>query len=114
MTAFKLKVQDNKFFLRPKSYIQETKAIGIISKAGRYGGTYAHQEIALNFCYWMSPPFQVWLFKKFQELMRQEYNRQKLQWDVKKITDNIDEIRNVLDTIEGQDPDRNRLLDKSK
>ena len=76
---------------------------------GRGGAVYAHKDIALNFCYWLSPKFQIYFIKAFQDLMDKEMNRKKLEWDIKKITDNIDEIRNILDTIDGQTPNRNRL-----
>ena len=107
LDTFKLDMLRNTTLVTPKKWIEQTGAIGLVSKAGRYGGgTYAHQDIALNFCYWLSPHFQVYLIKAFQQLMQ---DREKLKWDVRKITDNIDEIRNILDTIDGQDPNRNRL-----
>lgn len=101
---------DNRFTLSPLKWIEETGAVGIISKLGRYGGTYAHKDIALNFCYWLNPEFQVFMIKKFQELMEQEFNRRNLEWHISKITDNVEEIRNLLDTIPGQNPERNRIL----
>lgn len=109
LNAFKLKYLQNKNVLSTKIWVEETNAIGIISKAGRYGGTYAHKDIALNFCYWLSPSFQVYMIKAFQELMKQEHERNNLEWHISKITDNIDEVRNLLDTIPGQNQDRNRL-----
>lgn len=109
LNAFKLKYLQNKNILSPKIWIEETNAIGIISKPGRYGGTYAHKDIALNFCYWLSPSFQVYMIKAFQELMKQEHERNNLEWHISKITDNIDEVRNLLDTIPGQNQNRNRL-----
>ncbi len=57
------------------NYIKMTNAIGLTSKAGRYGGTYAHSDIALNFCYWISPKFQVYLIKEFQRLKADEQLR---------------------------------------
>jgi len=107
--AFKNEAGHNRFGITPSVWIEKTKAIGITSKAGRYGGTYAHKDIVLGFCYWLSPPFQVYMLKEFQRLKKDEANRQQLEWNVKKITDNVEEIRNILDTIEGQDPSRNRL-----
>lgn len=99
----------NRFTMSPKKWVDLTNAVGLTVKAGRTGGTFAHKDIALNFCYWLSPKFQIYFIKAFQELMNERMNRKKLEWDVKKITDNIEEIRNILDTIEGQDPTRNRL-----
>jgi len=112
MNNFRLKHLEKRYSATPQKYIAQTNAIGIISKSGRYGGTYAHKEIALNFCYWISPQFQVYLYKAFTELMELEFQRKNLEWHVSKITDNIDEVRNLLDTIPGQKPERDRLKDK--
>ena len=109
MVYFKNKAAENRYIVTPQNYISDTKAIGIISKSGRYGGTYAHRDIALNFCYWLSPAFQVFLLKAFQELMEKEYDRRNLKWHISKITDNIDEVRNLLDTIPFQEQERNRI-----
>ena len=68
MSAFRLLATENRHAITPKKYITQTGAIGIISTAGRYGGTFAHSDIALNFCYWLSPKFQVYLIKEFQRL----------------------------------------------
>ena len=51
MAAFRLAASENRNLINPKRYIKETGAIGLISTAGRYGGTFAHTDIALNFCY---------------------------------------------------------------
>ena len=102
------------FVLSMSEWIKETNAIGIKSKMGRYGGTYAHKDIALNFCYWLDPAFQVFLIKAFQELMYREFNRQNLEWHISKLTDNVDEMRNLLDTIPGQNITRNRLNQASE
>ncbi len=56
----RLKATSNSFSISPSKWIHETKAIGIITKKGRFGGgTFVHRDIALNFCYWLSPAFQV-------------------------------------------------------
>ncbi len=77
---------NNRFVLSLKKWISETKAIGIRSKAGRYGGTYAHKDIALGFCYWLSPPFQMYLVKEFQRLkeIESEQHEHQLQWSVRR------------------------------
>ena len=75
MSAFRLLATENRHSITPKKYIEQTGAIGIISTAGRYGGTYAHSDIALNFCYWLSPSFQVYLLKEFQRLKADEQLR---------------------------------------
>lgn len=115
MATFRDMAADNRNLLTPKNYIELTGAVGIISKAGRYGGTYAHKDIALNFCYWLSPEFQVAMIRAFQVLMEQEYQRQNLDWHISKVADLLEEARIWLDTVPGQDPSRNRLqafLDK--
>lgn len=106
---FRLKHLENRFSVTPQKYIKATDAIGIMSKSGRYGGTYAHKEIALNFCYWLSPVFQAFMYKAFTELMKREAERKNLKWHISKITDNVEEIRNLLDTIPFQEENRNRL-----
>jgi len=112
MVNFRMTAQQNRYVATPQKYIKETGAIGIISKSGRYGGTYAHKDIALNFCYWLDPAFQVFLIKAFQELLHREFSRQNLEWHISKLTDNVDEMRNLLDTIPGQQPQCNRLIKK--
>lgn len=114
MTSFKNMAQENRYLVRPQNYINETNAIGIVSKKGRYGGTYAHSDIALNFCYWISPPFQVWFIKEFQRLQKVEAETLNLEWHISKITNNIDEVRNLLDTIPHQKPSLNRLNKEKK
>lgn len=114
MVNFKMKYLENRNVLTPQRWIEETGAIGIISKSGRYGGTWAHSDIALNFCYWLSPPFQVYFVKEFQRLKKEEFDRKNLEWHVERLTNLIDEARNWLDTIPGQTPESNRLLLASK
>lgn len=76
----------NNFNLTPRKWIKATQAIGIVSKSGRYGGgTFAHQDIAINFCYWLSPTFQLYLIKEFQRLKQEESKRLSLEWNVKRI-----------------------------
>jgi hypothetical protein len=72
----------NSFTLTPKQWIDGTGAIGIISKAGRYGGTYAHRDIAFEFASWISVEFKLYLIKEFQRLKEQE--RAQLGWDIKR------------------------------
>ena len=75
MARFKMRSMENRNLISAKRYAEETGAIGIISKSGRYGGTFAHSDIALNFCYWLSPEFQVYLIKEFQRLKAEEQLR---------------------------------------
>lgn len=101
---------ENRTFISPKNYIEQTGAIGLVSKAGKHGGgTFAHSEIALEFCTWLSAPFKVYFYKEFQRLKMEDFDRKNLEWHISKITDNVDEIRNLLDTIPGQRMERNRL-----
>lgn len=72
----------NSFTLTPKQWIERTGAIGIQSKAGRYGGTYAHLDIALGFAAWISVEFKLYLIKEFQRL--KETERQTLGWDIRR------------------------------
>lgn len=108
----RLKATSNSYSITPSKWIKTTNANGMTSKGGRYGGTFVHRDLALNFCYWLSPSFQVFFIKAFQELIEKEFNRQNLEWHIKKLTDNIENARNILDTIPGQDPKRNRLKNK--
>jgi len=72
----------NSFVLTAKQWIERTGAIGIQSKAGRYGGTYAHLDIALEFAAWISVEFKLYLIKEFQRL--KETERQTLGWDIRR------------------------------
>ena len=72
----------NSFTLTPKQWIEKTGAIGIISKAGRYGGSYAHKDIAFEFASWISVEFKLYLIKEFQHLKDDENRRLSLAWDL--------------------------------
>jgi hypothetical protein len=72
----------NNFVLSVKSWIEKTNAIGIVAKAGRYGGTYAHKDIAYHFGMWISPRFQLLLVKEYQRL--QEEKQKLLGWTAKR------------------------------
>lgn len=72
----------NSFTLTPKQWIEKTNAIGIVSKPGRYGGTYAHKDIAFEFASWISVEFKLYLIKEFQRLKTEE--RKQLGWDIRR------------------------------
>lgn len=72
----------NSFTLTPKRWIEATRAVGITSKAGRYGGTYAHKDIAFEFASWVSVEFKLYLIKEFQRL--KETEREQLGWDIRR------------------------------
>ena len=74
----------NTFTLSPKKWISLTNAIGIISKAGRYGGTYAHSDIAFEFASWISPEFKLYIIKDYQRLKSDANHIKKLEWNVKR------------------------------
>ncbi len=80
--AFKNEAGSNSFTMTPKRWIEATNAIGITSKSGRYGGTYAHQDIAFEFASWISAEFKLYLLKEFQRLKKDELERKKLEWNV--------------------------------
>ena len=75
----------NSFNLTPKKWVESTDAIGIYSKPGRYGGTYAHKDIAFEFGSWISPLFKLMLLKEFQRLKEEESNRYNLEWNIKRL-----------------------------
>jgi hypothetical protein len=72
----------NSFSLTPKRWIARTGAVGIIAKAGRYGGTYAHKDIAFEFAAWVSVEFKLYLIKEFQRL--KETEQEQLGWDIRR------------------------------
>ena len=72
----------NSFFLSAKKWIDLTGAIGLIASAGRYGGTFAHSDIALEFGSWLSPEFKLYLIKEFKRLKEDENMRLSLAWNL--------------------------------
>ncbi len=80
--GFKNRAGLNSFVLTPKQWIEATAAIGILSKSGRYGGTYAHKDIAFEFASWISVEFKLYLIKEFQRLKESE--KAQLGWDIKR------------------------------
>jgi hypothetical protein len=74
----------NSFVLTPRQWIDATSAIGIVSRAGRYGGTFAHKDIAFEFASWISVEFKLYLIKEFQRLKDDENDRLKLGWNLQR------------------------------
>jgi hypothetical protein len=72
----------NSFALTPKQWIEATSAVGIVSKRGRYGGTFAHKDIAFEFASWISVEFKLYLIKEFQRLKEDENSRLSLAWNL--------------------------------
>src|SRR5690554_2061279 len=79
----------NSFSLTPKRWIEETNAIGIVSKTGRYGGTFAHKDIAFEFATWLSAEFKFYLIKEFQRLKDDENDRLNLEWNLQRTISKI-------------------------
>ena len=92
----------NRFMMSAKQWIQKTNAIGIIASAGRYGGTFAHKDIAIEFCSWISPEFKLLLIREFQRLKEQEASLLNEEWDLKRLLSKVnyrihtDAIKNTL------------------
>ncbi|MBI4238728.1 MAG: KilA-N domain-containing protein [Deltaproteobacteria bacterium] len=72
----------NSFILTVKQWVEETRAIGLVSRAGRYGGTFAHKDIAFEFATWISVEFKLFLIKEFQRLKEDENSRLSLAWNL--------------------------------
>ena len=72
----------NRFTMTPQKWIDSTNAIGIISKAGRYGGTYAHYDLALEFASWISPEFKLYIIQDYKRLKSDENSKLSLSWNL--------------------------------
>ena len=72
----------NAFTLSPQKWIEKTKAIGIVSKPGRYGGTFAHTDIAMEFASWVSPEFKLYIIQDYKRLKLDENSRLSLGWNL--------------------------------
>lgn len=75
----------NSFKISVKEWIEQTNAKGLVAKTGRYGGTYAHRDIAFEFGTWISPVFKLYLIKEYQRLKEVESNQHNLEWNVKRM-----------------------------
>ncbi len=82
--AFRNESGSNSFTLTPQKWIETTNAKGMISKSGRYGGTFAHRDIAFEFASWLSPEFKLYLITEFQRLKKEESNNLKLEWNLQR------------------------------
>ena len=83
--TFKNEAGSNKFKISPQKWIKETSAIGIISKSGNNGGTYAHPDIAFEFASWLSPEFKLYLITEFQRLKKNEAYQNKIDWHANRV-----------------------------
>lgn len=82
LNGIKINLTGNAFVFSVKQWVEETNAIGIESRAGRYGGTYAHRDIAFEFGSWLSPSFKLYLIVELQRLKGEEAKQKNLEWDV--------------------------------
>ena len=80
--SFRTQAGANAFTMSPKKWIGATNAMGIVSKAGRYGGTYAHSDIAFEFASWISPEFKLYIIKDYKRLKAEENSRLSLNWNL--------------------------------
>ena len=80
--GFRNTAGSNSFTLSPQKWIEATNAIGIISKSGRYGGTFAHSDIAFEFASWISAEFKLYIIKDYKRLKNEESNRLSLNWNL--------------------------------
>ncbi len=102
----------NNFKVSVKEWTEKTNAIGIFSKAGRYGGTYAHKDIAFEFGTWISPTFKLYLITEYQRLKEVETNQYNLEWNFKRIISkanyhiHTDAVKNYILPKKNYDKDR--------
>ena len=82
----------NNFYMSPQKWIKSTNAIGIISKSGNNGGTYAHPDIAFEFASWLSPEFKLYLIQEFQRLKKNEAYQNKVDWKANRLLAKVNYI----------------------
>lgn len=87
--SFRNEAGSNAFVLSPQKWIKATNAIGLVSKSGRSGGTFAHQDIAFEFASWISPHFKLYLLKEFQRLKQNEFKSNKIEWETSRILSKV-------------------------
>jgi len=83
--GFEKEAGKNAFTLSPQQWVEKTNAIGVISKSGRGGGTYAHKDIAFKFASWISAEFELYIIKDYQRLKEDENSKISLEWNVKRV-----------------------------
>jgi len=81
---FRMQTGLGNFILTVKDWVEKTDAVGMMAKAGRYGGTYAHRDIAFEFCSYVSPVFKLYFIKEFQRLKEDEAKRLNSDWNLKR------------------------------
>ena len=83
--TFEKQAGKNSFYMSPQKWIKETNAVGIISKSGNNGGTYARSDIALEFASWLSPEFKLYVIQEFERLKKNEAYQNKIDWHVNRV-----------------------------
>lgn len=91
-TTFEQAAGKNSFYMSPQKWIKETNAIGIISKSGNHGGTYAHSDIALEFASWLSPEFKLYVIQEFERLKKTESYQEKIEWQASRLLSKVNYI----------------------
>lgn len=87
--TFENQAGKNSFYMSPQKWIKETNAIGIISKSGNNGGTYAHSDIAFEFASWLSPEFKLYLIQEFERLKKNESYQHKIEWQANRVLSKV-------------------------
>lgn len=100
MAHFTLEAMNNRTTVSAQKFVEMTGAISLVSKSGRYGGTWAHKDIALEFMTWLDPVFKVYFIKEFQRLKEEEAARTSQIWAAERVKDLLDEARNWMDMVQ--------------
>ena len=87
--TFENEAGKNSFYLSPQKWINTTNAIGIISKSGNNGGTYAHSDIAFEFASWLSPEFKLYLIQEFERLKKNEAYQNQIEWHANRMLSKV-------------------------
>lgn len=87
--TFENEAGKNSFYLSPQKWINSTNAIGIISKSGNNGGTYAHSDIAFEFASWLSPEFKLYLIQEFERLKKNEAYQNQIEWHANRMLSKV-------------------------
>ena len=90
--SFKNEAGTHYFTMSPQRWVKETNAIGIVSKSGNNGGTYAHPDIAFEFASWISPEFSLYLIKEFERLKRNETYQEKIEWHANRLLSKLNYV----------------------
>jgi len=109
--SFKMEAGSNSFTMSPAKWIESTGAIGLISSSGRYGGTYAHKDIAFEFASWISAEFKLFLIKEFQRLKNDEIENKSLEWNLSR---SLSKINYKIHTDAIKEHLIPQVIDKSK